>query len=72
VLSPGEFFGEKASLLSDQTSDVTVIAAEDLRLLLIPTDTLQLILEQSPRLGHDLGEVMEIRRRAVQSIREMA
>jgi small-conductance mechanosensitive channel len=72
VLSPGEFFGEKASLLSDQTSEVTVIAAEDLRLLLIPTDTLQLILEQSPRLGHDLGEVMEIRRRAVQSIREMA
>jgi hypothetical protein len=72
VLSPGEFFGEKASLLSDQTSDVTVIAAEDLRLLLIPTDTLQLILEQSSRLGHDLGEVMEIRRRAVQSIRELA
>lgn len=72
LLYPGEFFGEKASLLSDQTSDVTVIATTDLRLLLIPTSTLQTALEQSPRLAYDLGEVMEIRRRAVQSVREVA
>lgn len=72
LLYPGEFFGEKASLLSDQISDMTVIATQDLRLLLIPTSTLQTALEQSPRLAYDLGEVMEIRRRAVQSVREVA
>jgi CRP-like cAMP-binding protein len=72
VLSPGEFFGEKSSLLSDQTSDGTVVAAEDLRLLLIPTEILQMTLQQSGRLAQELGAVMEIRRRAVQAIQDAA
>jgi small-conductance mechanosensitive channel len=72
VLSAGEVFGEKASLLSDKTIDITVRAAEDLRVLLIDTDTLQLTLEHSPRLAQELGEVMELRRRAVMSVKDAA
>lgn len=71
ILSAGEFFGEKASLLSDQTTDMTVRAAEDLRVLLINTDTLQTVLEQSPRLVQELGEVMDIRRLANKAVYEV-
>jgi hypothetical protein len=70
ILSAREFFGENASLLSDQTSDMMVIASEDLRLLVIPADVLHRTLEQSPRLAHDLGEVMELRRRTIQSVQD--
>jgi hypothetical protein len=72
MLSPGEFFGEKASLLSDQTSDVLVTAMDDLQVLVVPIDMLQKTLAQSSRLAHDLGEVMEIRRRAIQSVKDVA
>ncbi len=72
VITAGEFFGEKASLLSDQTTDMTVRVLEDLRVLLIDTDTLHQVLEQSPRLAQELGEVMEIRRRAVQALQSVA
>jgi len=68
VLSPGEFFGEKSSLLSDRTTDVAVIAAEDLKVLLINNETLKVALNESPRLAQELGEVMELRRRALQNL----
>jgi small-conductance mechanosensitive channel/CRP-like cAMP-binding protein len=64
----GEFFGEKASLLSEQIGDVTVQAIEDLTLLLLDTATIQLMLEHSPRLANDLGEIMELRRRAIRAL----
>ncbi|MEB3310845.1 MAG: mechanosensitive ion channel family protein [Snowella sp.] len=67
-LFAGEFFGEKASLLSDRISDVSVQVLEDLRVLLVDIETLQFILAQSPRLAHELGEVMELRRRTIQSL----
>jgi small-conductance mechanosensitive channel len=65
TVSDGEFFGEKSSLLGEQKSDVTVSAMEDLTLLLIDKATIQLILEQSPRLANELGEIMELRRRNI-------
>lgn len=67
-LGRGEFFGEKASLIFAQTSDVRVVALEDLTVLLLDKDTLQDMLEGSPRLSHEIGEIMELRRRAVNSI----
>ncbi len=69
VLSVGELFGVKASLLSDQTSDTSIQAVDHLRVLMIDTETLQATLEQSPRLAQDLGELMELRRRAISSAR---
>jgi len=68
VLSVGEFFGEKASLLSDNTTDVAVHAMEDLRVLLIKMETLRVALEQSPRLAQEIGEVMELRRRVLKNV----
>jgi CRP-like cAMP-binding protein len=65
TVSEGEFFGEKSSLLSQQNSDVTVSAIEDLTLLLIDKATIQLILEKSPRFANELGEIMELRRRSI-------
>jgi small-conductance mechanosensitive channel len=70
TVSEGEFFGEKASLLTEQNSDTTVRAIEDLTLLLLDTATIQLMLEYSPRLAKELGEIMELRRRAIRSSRD--
>jgi small-conductance mechanosensitive channel len=65
VLSVGEIFGVKASLLSDRTSETTIQAIDHLRVLMIDIETLHATLEQSPRLAQELGELMELRRRAI-------
>jgi CRP-like cAMP-binding protein len=57
----GEFFGERA-LLPGQSSDLTVIATEDLEVIVLPSETLQSMLERSPRLTSEIGLVMEARR----------
>jgi small-conductance mechanosensitive channel len=67
VLTKGEVFGERSSLLHDRVSDSTVRALEDLRVLVIEAETLQQAVDRHPRLAHDLGQVMEIRRRALDS-----
>lgn len=56
-------------VLSDQTSDSVIQAVDHLRVLLIDTVTLQATMEQSPRLAQDLGEQMELRRRAIETTR---
>ena len=66
-LSSGEFFGEKASLLSEQVSDVSVVALDDLEVLILDNETLQHLLLRTPRFAHELGEVMELRRKLVQT-----
>lgn len=66
-LSKGEFFGERASLLSNQESVVTVMALDDLEVLILDTDILQILLIRTPLLAAELGEVMEIRRKAIYS-----
>jgi small-conductance mechanosensitive channel len=65
----GEFFGEKASLLSESISDVTVRAIEDLTLLLLDTEMIRFLLEHSSRLASELGEIMELRRLALRALR---
>ncbi len=68
VLTTGEFFGERSSLLHDRISESTVRALEDLRVMVIDAETLQQAVDQYPRLAQDLGQVMEIRRRALESL----
>jgi hypothetical protein len=72
ILLQGEFFGEKCSLLHGRTSDTVVKAATDLQVLVIPTERLQDLLLEAPRLATDLAEVLEIRRLAVQEMLEGA
>jgi len=68
VLTTGEFFGERSSLLHDRISESTVRALEDLRVMVIDAETLQQAVDHYPRLAQDLGQVMEIRRRALESL----
>jgi small-conductance mechanosensitive channel len=70
ILLQGEYFGEKCSLLHGRTSDTVVRAATDLQVLVIPTERLQDLLLEAPRLATDLAEVLEIRRRGVQGLLE--
>jgi small-conductance mechanosensitive channel len=67
-LGPGEFFGENA-MVAGQASDLTVTALEDTDVVVIEPDALQRLLEQSPRLVHAIGHVLESRRAALHSIR---
>jgi small-conductance mechanosensitive channel len=71
-LDQGDYFGEKASLLSEQISDVTVIALTDLEVLMIDSKTLQNLIETTPTLANELGEVMELRRRSIKAVQEAA
>ena len=68
VLTTGEFFGERSSLLHDRFSEATVRAIEDLRVMVIDAETLQQAVDDYPRLAQDLGQVMEIRLRAMESL----
>lgn len=72
ILLQGEFFGEKCSLLHGRISDTVVKAATDLQVLVIPTERLQDLLLEAPRLATTLAEVLEIRRLAVQEMLEGA
>ena len=68
ILQQGEYFGEKSALLHGRTSETLVRAATDLQVLVIPTERLQDLLVEAPRLATDLAEVLEIRRRASDAV----
>jgi small-conductance mechanosensitive channel len=70
VLLRGECFGEKSSLLHGRIAETTVLACDDLEVLVIPYERLQEVLVESPRLAVDLNEVIEIRQRAVAKVLE--
>ncbi len=67
-LLQGDIFGEKSALISGQISDTTIIAEEDLQVLLIPIQTLQKNLQHFPLLVNKLGEIMEMRRQQIIAI----
>jgi hypothetical protein len=67
-LEPGDFFGEK-SLLSGAPSDATATALEDLELLVLESDVVQQLFERTPYLVQQIGEAMEVRRKAVHQAR---
>jgi CRP-like cAMP-binding protein len=67
-LSRGEFFGEM-SLLSGRASDATVVALEDLVAVELDPDVLQSVIERTPRLAREIGNVMDVRRKAILSAR---
>ncbi|MFN5463797.1 MAG: cyclic nucleotide-binding domain-containing protein, partial [Cyanobacteriota bacterium] len=69
ILSMGEFFGERVSLLYNRIADTTVRAATDLRVLVIDGKTLGALIEAHPRLARDLTGVMEIRQRAMDTLK---
>jgi len=71
-LEPGDFFGERATLLSGNYSDTTVKAIEDLEVLLIDRQTfLAKAIEDNECLDlvHQIGDVIELRKRTIKSLK---
>ena len=69
ILSMGEFFGERVSLLYNRIADTTVPAASDLRVLVIDGKNLCSLIDEHPRLAKDLNGVMDIRQRAMETLK---
>lgn len=69
-VGPGEYFGE-STLLSGQASEVSVTALEDLEVLVIRPEAVQALVEGIPRLGREIGNVLDVRRKAVRSARRV-
>ena len=65
TLAPGDFFGEEASLLGQQISRVSVIALNDVKLLLMNETLLEKLVDSNPYLATEIGEMMELRRRSM-------
>ena len=68
-VGPGEFFGE-GSVMAGQTSEFTVIAKADTNVLIIEPDTVNHWITQRPRLGREIGTILDVRRRAAQASRK--
>ena len=66
----GEYFGE-STLLSNQASEVSVTALEDLEVLMMRPEAVQALVEDIPRLGREIGNVLDVRRKALHSARRM-
>jgi small-conductance mechanosensitive channel len=66
-LGPGEFFGERA-LLTAGSSDMSAVALDDVEILLLEAETLHRLVEQSPRVVREIGQVMDARRRALHAV----
>jgi len=63
-LGPGDLFGEGALLMRER-SPVTVTALSDLEVIALDTDALKWVLEHNPTVASELGQMVELRRRAV-------
>ncbi len=66
----GEFFGE-LSTIAGRSSEVAVTATDDLELLVLDAPAVQRWLDRSPRLGRELGTVIDVRRRAANAARKV-
>ena len=60
----GEFFGEMA-LFSGEPSPVSIVAVDDLQVLVIYSDGVNRMIERQPSLGRGMGQIIEARSKAV-------
>jgi CRP-like cAMP-binding protein len=67
----GEFFGE-GSLLTGQSSDLTITVLEDLEVLVFDSSAVHRWLDRTPRLARELGSLLDVRRRAAGVARKLA
>jgi hypothetical protein len=68
TLTRGEYFGESA-LLSTGVSDVTITALDDLEVLVLESEWLRNLIDRTPHLSREIGDVMEYRRKSLRSAR---
>ncbi|MEG4587935.1 cyclic nucleotide-binding domain-containing protein, partial [Microcoleus sp. MOSTC5] len=60
----GEFFGEMA-LFSGEPSPVSIVAVEDLQVIVVYSDAVNTMIERQPSLGREIGQIIEARSKAV-------
>ncbi len=71
VVATGETFGESA-MYGVQIADLRAVAMEDSEVLRLSPEVVRTLFEASPRLARDTGYTLEVRRRALASIRAAA
>ncbi len=67
TLKAGEFFGEMA-LFSGEPSTVSVIALEDLEVLMIDAFVVNQMIDRQPSFAREISQILEIRRRTIQAV----
>jgi small-conductance mechanosensitive channel len=70
-LKAGEFFGEMG-LFSGEPSPVSVIARDDLEVMVISAAVVNQMIERQPSFAREIGQILEIRRRAIQSAQQIS
>lgn len=65
-LKTGEFFGEM-TLFASEPSTVSIKAIEDLEVMMISADVINQTIDRQPGFAREIGQILEIRRKAVQS-----
>ncbi|MGA9381815.1 MAG: mechanosensitive ion channel family protein [Phormidium sp.] len=68
-LKAGEFFGEMA-LFSGEPSAVSVTAVNDLEVMIISAIVVNQMIERQPSFAREIGQILEIRRRAIQMVKQ--
>lgn len=68
-LKAGEFFGEMA-LFSGEPSPVSVVATDDLEVMMISSNVVNQMIERQPSFAREIGQILEIRRRATQGVKQ--
>lgn len=67
-LKLGEFFGEMA-LFSGEKSPVSIMAVGDLEVMTLSLNVINQMIERQPRFAREIGQILEIRRRAIAVIK---
>ncbi|EGJ30868.1 MULTISPECIES: mechanosensitive ion channel family protein [Moorena] len=69
TLSSGEFFGEMA-LFSGKPSSVSVTVVEDLQTIALYSDLVNQMIESTPSLAREIGQIIEARRKAIDEVKQ--
>jgi CRP-like cAMP-binding protein len=67
-LGPGECFGDQLTA-GGSNQDLSIVAREDLKLLVFENQAVTRLLNQSPSLAAEIGDAIESRRKAAQAAR---
>lgn len=65
----GGFFGEMA-LFSGEPSPLSIVAVDDLQVIVIYSDAVNTMIERQPTLGREIGQIIEARSKAVRMARQ--
>ena len=69
-LKAGEFFGEM-TLFSGDISPTSIVAVEDLEVMLLPAPVVNQMIDRQPSFAREISQILELRRRAVQEVRSI-